>query len=311
MTYESQAKQMQIGNMFPLPLIFLAVSAIMAQAQTAQAQTVQPPAPPAPPKLRGRSVTIHPASRRGYLGVGVADISAERAKTLKVPGDVGVEVKHVEDNSPAAKAGLKEGDVILDFNDKKFDDMDGFIAMVAESGPGTKATLSVWRNGLKQKLTATLESRPITVYSFSGSGNGADNSGWLVPPIAPMPNMPAMPNIPAMPGDAWAVLTGQAPRIGFEGEALTPQLAEYFGVKEGVLVRTVVEKTAASKAGLKAGDVIFKVNGTPVASTREISGMVRAARKNVAFTVMRNHKEIVLNVEIAENRTPSPQREAL
>ena len=111
--------------------------------------------------------------------------------------------------------------------------------------------------------------------------------------------------------EMWGVLTGQAPRIGFEGESVTPQLAEFFGVKEGVLVRTVTEKTPASKAGLKAGDVIFKINGTPVSNTREISGMVGASRKNVTFTVMRNHKEVTLNVEVAEDRRPSPEREVL
>jgi len=117
--------------------------------------------------------------------------------------------------------------------------------------------------------------------------------------------------MPPMTGDGWEVLTGQAPRVGFEGETLTPQLADYFGVKEGVLVRTVNEKTPAAKAGLKAGDVIFKINGTPVANTREISGMVRASRRNVTFTVMRNHREILLNLEIAQSRIPSPDREVL
>jgi serine protease Do len=93
-----------------------------------------------------------------------------------------------------------------------------------------------------------------------------------------------------------------APTVGFEGEPLTPQLAEFFGVHEGVLVRSVVERTPAAKAGLKAGDVVTKVNGMPVASPREISGIVRQAtqaKKSVAFTVVRNRKEITLTVEMA------------
>ncbi len=262
-----------------------------------EAQT-PPPAPQAPPKvLRGRSATSSHALR-GYLGVGVVDMSSERVKALKLPDDSGIEVTRVEENSPASKAGLQQGDVIVEINEKKIDGVEEFVGAVAESNPGTKVSLGVWRKGGKQTLSATLGSRPVPVFSM----NGPDPSGWLIsPPTAPMP-----PSV----GDVWG-LTGQAPRIGFEGESLTPQLADFFGVKEGVLVRTVTEKTSASKAGLKAGDVICKVNGTPVSSTREVSGIVHAARKNVTFTVMRNHKEITLNVETAENRLASPEREVL
>jgi serine protease Do len=104
----------------------------------------------------------------------------------------------------------------------------------------------------------------------------------------------------------------QSPRIGIEGETLPGQLADFFGVKEGVLVRSVEANSAASKAGLKAGDVIVKVNAMPVSNTREISGIVRAMHKTATFTVVRNHKEITLNVEIAEERRlAAPEREVL
>jgi serine protease Do len=101
---------------------------------------------------------------------------------------------------------------------------------------------------------------------------------------------------------------GDSPRAGFEGEMLTPQLAEFFGVKQGVLVRTVNGKSPAERAGLKAGDVVTKVNGTPVSSPREVSSLLRASHGKATFTVTRNHKEIMLNVEIAEDRSQSPDR---
>jgi S1-C subfamily serine protease len=118
--------------------------------------------------------------------------------------------------------------------------------------------------------------------------------------------MPVMP-----PGGFWdgnaplSSLTGSGALIGIEGENLSPQLAEYFGVKDGVLVRTVGPKTPAERAGLKAGDIVTKVNGTPVTSPREILGLVRAkGAKMFSFTVVRNKKEISLNVEISEVRLP-------
>jgi S1-C subfamily serine protease len=89
--------------------------------------------------------------------------------------------------------------------------------------------------------------------------------------------------------------------VGFEGEMLTPQLAEYFGVKDGVLVRMVASRTPAERSGLKAGDVVTKVNGTPVTSPREISSLVHMARNGkVALTIVRNKHEQVLNVEMPE-----------
>jgi serine protease Do len=258
------------------------------------------PAPPAPPRpLRGgRTVVTRSAVRRGWLGVGLGEITPERAKALKLSDQSGVEVTHVDENSPASKAGLKENDAILEVNGQKVDDAEDFARMIGESAPGSKVTLGIWRGGAKQNISATLEARPVQFFSFNG------------------PNGMVMPTPPEFrsfefPDGPFSVLTGQSPRVGFEGETLTPQLAEYFGVKEGVLVRTVTAKTPAEKAGLKAGDVITKVGGTPVSSPREISGLIRATRKTAAFTVVRNHKEITLNVEIAERRVAEPDREVL
>jgi serine protease Do len=243
---------------------------------------------------RARSVTVRPvAGKRGWLGVGLVELTPERAKALKLKDEQGLEVTHIEGDSPAAKAGLKLNDVILEVNDQKVEDGNRFSATIGETAPGTKVNLTIWRNGAKQTIAATLEARPMQLFA--------------------MPAMPSMPPMPPSPfdDDNFSILPGQSPRVGFEGETLTPQLAEYFGVKEGVLVRTVVAHSPAEKAGLKAGDVVTKVGGTPVSSPREISGMVRVAGRDVTFTVVRNHKEITLNVEIAEDRTADPDREAL
>jgi serine protease Do len=233
-------------------------------------------------------------SPRGWLGVGLGELTPERAKALKLTSEAGVEVTHIDENSPASRAGLKEGDVILEIDGQKVTGGEEFARTIGESTPGSKVGLGVWRGGSKQSLTATLESRPMQY-------------------IQTMPPLPAMPPMPfgVFSEGPFSVLTVESPRIGFEGETLTPQLAQFFGVKEGVLVRTVSPKTPAEKAGLKAGDIIFKVSGTPVSSPREISGLVHSSHKTATFTVMRNHKELLLNVEIAGDRVPSPDREVL
>jgi serine protease Do len=107
-------------------------------------------------------------------------------------------------------------------------------------------------------------------------------------------------------------LPANAPLVGFEGEALNSQLAEYFGVKNGVLVREVNAGTPAQRAGLKAGDVVTKVNNTPVTTPREISGLVRtSSKRTVAFTIVRNKKEMKLDVEVNDDRPSTNEREVL
>jgi serine protease Do len=230
------------------------------------------------PGTRGRSASGHgPGQGSGYLGVGIVEVTPERAKTLKLAEVSGVEVKRVDDDSPAAKAGLKTDDVILELNGQKVESVLTFIATIGVSVPGSKMPMVVWREGAKRKLLVTIEARPEASLYYRVQ---PDTSVTMMPP-------------------PFEIMAAPNPIVGIEGETLTPQLAQYFGVKDGVLVMTVMPQTPADKAGLKAGDVITKVAGTSVSSIHEISGLVRAARKSVVFTVVRNHKEITLNVELA------------
>jgi serine protease Do len=279
---------MKVMGMFGKTGLVLCLVTGLGLAQTSAPQTP-------------RSATMRGLASRGYLGVGVVDLTDERVKALKLNDDRGVEVKRVDENSPAAKAGLKEDDIILDVDGKRVDDMEQFQATIGGTQPGTRISLGVWRNGSKHTFSATLVARPEILYGF----------GPLEPPNAPLPPMPPMPAVPQF-GDQFPGLPGNTPRVGFEGEELNSQLAEYFGVKQGVLVRSVTSKTPAERAGLKAGDVVIKVNGTPVVNPREISGLVRSSGKKViSFTIVRNKKEMTLNVEVGLNREPSSERVVL
>jgi serine protease Do len=234
---------------------------------------------------RPRATNLQVAVPSGYLGVGVQEIGADRAKALNLRETAGVEVTSVTENAPAAKAGVHVHDVILEVSGQKIENGQQFVDSIRGKVAGAKVVLTVMRNGVKQPpISAVLGSRPF--------------EGVVIP---------AMPMGAITPEDLQAMIAGDAPKVGFEGEPLTPQLAEFFGVREGegVLVRSVAAKTPAEKAGLKAGDVVVKVDGMPVASPREISGIVRLAKKMVAFTVIRDKKELTLNVELAWNR-PDP-----
>ena len=108
-----------------------------------------------------------------------------------------------------------------------------------------------------------------------------------------------IPDVPR-PNMAWR--TG---RLGVEGESLSSQLAEFFGVKEGVLIRSVVKDSPAEKGGIKAGDVITKVDGETVTNAQELSSEIRSKRTKKTFpiTLVRGKKEMSVTVTLED---PSP-----
>lgn len=267
--------------MIPKTTILVCLTAGLI-AGTGFAQTRVPQVP--------RSTELRRFANRGYLGVGVVELTDDRVKALKLNDDRGVEVVRIDPNSPASKAGFKEHDVILEVNSKTVDDLDDFTNTIGDAQPGTKVNLTIWRDGAKQTLSATLMARPFNFFAFGGQD-------LPNPPAPPLPSFPQPYPFPGFPANA--------PLVGFEGEALNSQLAEFFGVKQGVLVRQVNPQTPAQRAGLKAGDVVTKVNGTPVTTPREISGLVRAGGRKVAFTIFRNKKEMTVSVDVGDDRPSS------
>lgn len=227
-----------------------------------------------------------------YLGIGALDISPERAKALNLKEERGVEVDHVEDEGPAAKAGMKQGDVVLEYNGEKVEGTEQFIRMVRETPSGRQVKVLVWRNGASQTLTITVGARKNTLIETPAG-----------PVTVPMPPIPPI-EIPRFE------MSWQTPLLGIEGESLgaQAQLADFFGVKDGVLVKSVVKNSAAEKAGLKAGDVIVKVDDSKVATTREITSVLRSNRtkNNFTLSVVRNKKEMPVTVTLPD-RTGSNQ----
>jgi serine protease Do len=270
------------------------VSGICTAGFLAGALSAAPPGET--PHAHAASTRIVVSRGNSYLGVAYVEIVADRAKQLHLKEERGVEVTCVDEASPAAKAGLKPGDVVLEYNGERVEGGEHFIRLVRETPPGRIAKLSIWRNGANQTLTATIGQRQPGIAAFSLN----DDMLALSPP--PMPEIPTMPTI-RIPDIPRALMSWRSPVLGIESESLNPQLAEFFGVKEGVLVRAVGANSVAEKTGFKAGDVIIKVDGEKVVSPKEISGILESARakKTLPITVVRHQKEIVLNVTLEEN----------
>jgi serine protease Do len=258
-------------------------AALLATGAVAQGQDVVPGLGAA--QVRELN-TVAPFAGGTYLGVSLAEIDANRAKELKLKEDYGVEITRVEDGSPAEKAGLKAGDVVLEYNGERVEGMEQFGRMVRETPPGREVKLKISRNGSGQTLTAVVGSRKMRGFS----GNFPE--GFVMPEI----RIPEIPQI---------FTTMRTARLGVEIESLGSQLAEFFGVKDGVLVRAVLENTPAQKAGIKAGDVITKVDGMPVTSPSELSGAVRtaSAKKTYSVEFMRDRKPQTVTVTVDQGRS--------
>jgi serine protease Do len=226
---------------------------------------------------------------RSYLGIGVAEIDAQRAKTLKLAEERGVEITRVEPDSPAEKAGLKAGDVVLEYNGQRVEGTEQFMRLVRETPPGRKVTLLISREGTTQTVTATIGRRRMPAGPL-----GPDFEANMERLRESLRHLRIELDAPR------AFVSWRSSMLGIEAESLTQQLAEFFGVKEGVLVRSVMRNTPAEKAGLKAGDVITKVDGEAVRTPAQVASRLRASRskETIPLTVVRNRQEMTLSVRL-------------
>jgi serine protease Do len=218
-----------------------------------------------------------------YLGVNLCEVASDRARELKLKEAYGVEITRVEEASPAEKAGLKSGDVVLEYNGQRVEGMEQFGRLVRETPPAREVKLLISRNGATQTVTATVQTRKLK------------NMATVMPNFdMPEIQIPDMPQI---------FTTWRSPVLGVEAEALGSQLAAYFGVKDGVLVRSVTKDTAAEKAGIKAGDVITKVDGSTVTTPNELVSALHAAGSKKAFPIelMRDRHETSVNVTLDDH----------
>ena len=249
---------------------------------------------------RAHSAQSYQIEETPYLGVGGQDITSDRAKTLKLKEERGVEVTSVEPDSAAAKAGVKVGDVILQFNGQKVEGWEHLKRLVRETPVHREVKIVLSRNGAEQTVAASIgERKQFSIESGDGAWSLVVPPTPPMPPAAPMPPSYSWPSIPQLEMPQIFTLMPSS-SLGIIGEALgqESQLAEFFGVKEGVLVRSVNKDSAAEKSGMKAGDVITRIDDREISTPQQISGALRAARgkSSVTVTVIRNKKETTLTV---------------
>jgi serine protease Do len=241
------------------------------------------------------------SGKTSYLGVDVADVSSERLSALKLKEEKGVEITMVDQDAPAGKAGLKEHDVILSMNGTTVESAAQLRRMIHEIPAGRVVTLGLSRDGSPVTVRVQLADKQN---EYSLLGPKVKDFHIDVPEINVMPEMD-------FPSINMVVVT-QSARSGLTVENITPQLGEFFGVKNGngVLVRAVEKGSRAEKAGFRAGDVIVKINDRAVHDTSDFTHAVRSRNGNsVSVGVVREKKEQNLNLTLPERKDSSFLRE--
>ena len=270
----------------------LLLAALMLLGGVGNCLSQEAPEPPESGTLDNYQTQLFSLQGGVWLGVTLKDVTAEKARDLKLPGEYGALVVSVDADSAAAKAGLQKGDVIVEFAGERVRGEAQLRRLIRETPAGRTVSLQVIRDGQARTLSAKLQSRP--------------NQLFVQTPEIHIPEINIAPNL-RMPFDYRGfnfMFDSGRPSLGISGEDLTTQLASYFGVKQGkgVLVSEVVVGSPAAQAGLKAGDVIVAVDGKGVATVAELRKALEIKsgeeKRKLNLTVVRDHHEQTVPVEL-------------
>jgi len=206
-------------------------------------------------QLRSRGKVV-----RGWLGVGIQEVTAELAGKFGIKDTDGVLVNDVFENEPAYRAGIKPGDIISKVNGRPIETPSGLSRSVAALLPGAKIDLEIVRNGERRQVVVDLGERKEDAVVAS------------IPPPPPVPEL----------------------KLGINVQDLNPELAEKFKIKDkkGALVGKVEVGSAAQEQGLREGDLIKEVNRQPVTTADEFKSAVAQVKKgdSVLLRVVRENR---------------------
>jgi serine protease Do len=210
----------------------------------------------------------HGKVTRGWLGVMIQQVTPELAQNFGLDRPIGALVGQVVADSPAEKAGLKAGDVIIEYNGKEVSQMSMLPAMVANTNVGEKAKLVLIRDGKKQNITVEI-------------GKLEDEE-------------------PVVAGTE----TGTSKKLGITVQELTPKLAESLGMEEtqGLIITDINAGSAAAEAGIQRGDIILEINREKVESVAQYKKVLQAAqeKKTILLLIKRDQHTRFVVVEFKE-----------
>jgi serine protease Do len=279
--------------MNPKKLLLFSASSLLMLAATVAAQAQQSSsATPVAPQAESSPAIAFAFSDGNYLGITGAEVTRENMSRYGLRDPRGVAVTRVAEGSPAARAGLAVGDVILRFDGEQVTTYRKLQRLISEAAPEQSVRLTISRNGSEQEISVTLSRRQNSFQDLTrvyGAQQGEEARR-------------------ALEGlrDRGVMGFGAGRRIGVSTTQLTKQLADYFGIASGrgLLITTVAENSPAARAGLKAGDVITDADGEKIETAGDLSRAInRKTEGDVTLTVVRDRGQRSIRVA-PEKREP-------
>jgi serine protease Do len=231
----------------------------------------------------------------GRLGVAIRDVNDDDVKRGRLDGSRGAVIDQVTEDSPAEKAGFKTGDIVIEFDGERVRSAQQLTRLVQETPGGRSVSAVVVRDGQKTTLSVQPRDAWEGLRGEVGDFLRYEFPARVVTPRAPRPATPPRP--PAVPApfiESFSFRTGTA--LGITISDMSDQLAEYFGAKDGALVTSVRDDSAAAKAGVKAGDVVTSINGQEVKVPSDVRRAIGRLEAGADFTidVLRDKKKMTL-----------------
>jgi len=194
------------------------------------------------------------------MGVTIQEVNQELAKSFGLNRPTGALVSSVEEDSPAAKAGLKPGDIILKFDDKTIESSAELPPLVANMKPGTEANLEIIRQGVHENFGITLGEMQVPKLASNDTNQSHGRLGLVV-------------------------------------RALTPEEKQNLDVSHGVVVEDATGP--AANAGIEPGDVVLALDGTPIKNPEELRTLTAKAGHEAALLIHRNSTQIFIPVDLS------------
>jgi membrane-associated protease RseP (regulator of RpoE activity) len=287
--------------------ILLATAASYGVVAVSAQRTPESPKAPAAPRAQTMVFSEFFGAGGSYLGVQTEEVTRENFSKFGLREVRGVAVEKVIENSPAAQAGLQDGDVIVRFNGEEITSARKLTRLISEVAPDHQARVTVLRGGSEREFTVTIGKRP----EFKFEPGAFEKFEKITPPTGqfrvPTPPMGELPRIQALPEgriftpgqEGNVYFFGNSRQIGASVSTLTKQLGDYFGVEEGkgLLINDVRADSPAAKSGLRAGDVIVEVEGKPVKSMGDlIRGINEKKEGDVTLTIIRDRSRQTVRI---------------
>jgi C-terminal processing protease CtpA/Prc len=239
----------------------------------------------------------------GWLGIGITELDEKTREKLDLDSEIeGILITEVYDDSPAEKAGLKEHDVVISIGGEKGKDLSHFVKLVKEKDPGTEVDVQIYRDGKMKTVKATLAERENTFVWKDFEGLEGLKG---LEALESLEALKALEHIVIPEIDIGVSSWGRRGRLGVYIEDVSGELAEYFEIPggEGVLVEGVVEDSPAEEAGIKAGDIIYKIDGEAICCTEELVKAISKmeAEKETPIVLIRKGDEVTVHAVVEES----------